>query len=36
MLQSFLLKKKEHKINKISIYNVLLGQINTYNTDKIN
>ena len=36
LIQSFLLKKKEHKINKISIYNVILGEIDTYSVSDIN
>ena len=36
LLQCFLLKKTNHQINKISIYNVILGEINTYNTENIN
>ena len=36
LLQGFLLKKKDIKINKMSIYNVILGEINTYDTSDIN
>jgi DNA helicase-2/ATP-dependent DNA helicase PcrA len=36
MMQGFLLKKKNIFVKKISIYNVILGEISTYKTDNIN
>ena len=36
MMQGFLLKKKNILVKKISIYNVILGEISTYKTDNIN
>ena len=35
-IQGFLMKKKDIKINKISIFNVILGEIFTYDTSNIN